>query len=223
VSGPPASKRPPERRALPRQPGRQDLLRQVAELQAENARLREVALVDPLTGLHNYRHFLEQLDVEMERVRRTGAPCSLLMLDLDHFKQVNDLHGHEAGNTVLRQAAGLIKAGTRATDIACRYGGEEFAVILPATDLEGAVRIAERIRRAVKRRAVRHGESELKVTLSAGAACFRYLETTGRSELVQRADAALYEAKRCGRDRVCRLEVPSPATEVSPAEKELLK
>jgi diguanylate cyclase (GGDEF)-like protein len=195
----------------------------VEELQAENARLRELSLVDPLTGLHNYRYFLEQIDVEMERVRRTGAPCALLMLDLDLFKQVNDAHGHEAGNAVLKEAAAVIKAGTRAMDIACRYGGEEFAVILPATNLEGAVKMAERIRRSVKRKNIEHAATPIQVTLSAGAACFGYLDRLSRAEFIELADTALYQAKRGGRDRVCSAATQAPPTEVGPAEKEALK
>jgi len=202
---------------------RQDLLRRVEELEAQNTRLRELSLIDVLTGLHNYRYFQEQIDIEMERVRRTGAPCAILMLDLDFFKQINDAYGHEAGNAVLRETARIIKAGTRAMDIACRYGGEEFAVILPSTSLEGAVRIAQRIRRAIKRAVIEHARIPIKVTVSTGAACFNYLDRVGRDELVELADSALYQAKRSGRDRVCSVSTSAPQSEVTPTEKDLLK
>jgi two-component system cell cycle response regulator len=203
-------------------PSRAELEHAVEALQAENVRLREISLVDMLTGLHNYRYFLEQIDIEMERVRRTGAPCALLMLDIDLFKRVNDTHGHEAGNAVLREVARVIKASTRVMDVACRYGGEEFAVILPATDLAGAVRIAERIRRTLKRRYVQHADVQVQVTISAGAACFGYLDSLSRAEFIELADAALYKAKRGGRDRVCSTG-ETPATEVGLPEKEMLK
>ncbi len=220
MSGRPA-KRPAAAATSP-QPGRAELLRRLGELEAENARLHELSLIDELTGLHNYRYFLEQLDIEMERVRRTGAPCSLLMMDIDLFKRINDGHGHEAGNAVLKACAATIKAGTRAMDIACRYGGEEFAVILPATSLEGAVRIAERIRKTMRRRSISYGSEQLQVTLSAGAACYRFADKTARAELIELADAALYRAKKGGRDQVCQAPEAAVATEVSPAEKELL-
>ncbi|MFH0810521.1 MAG: GGDEF domain-containing protein [Pseudomonadota bacterium] len=200
------------------------LLRQVADLRAENERLRELSLIDPLTGLHNYRYFQEQLEIEMERVRRTGAPCGLIMLDLDHFKLVNDNYGHEAGNTVLQEAAAVIKAGTRAMDIVCRYGGEEFAIILPSTTLEEGERIVERIRRALKRRKILYRETPIRVTISAGAACLRYLDPLTQVQFIELADAALYQAKHAGRDQVCsRLPENALPTEVGPAEKELLK
>lgn len=204
-------------------PSRAELARRIEELEAENARLRELSLIDTLTGLHNYRYFLEQLDVEMERVRRTGAPCALLMIDLDLFKDVNDTHGHEVGNTVLKAAAATIKANTRVTDIACRYGGEEFAVILPATNLDGATRMAERIRRSIKRRPVTHAGVAIPLTLSAGVACYGYTDRLSRAEFIELADSALYQAKRGGRDRVCSAAPEASSTEVTPQEKESLK
>jgi diguanylate cyclase (GGDEF)-like protein len=218
-----AASKPAEGKAASPQPTRQELIRQIEALQAENARLREQSLIDTLTGLHNFRYFQEQLDIEMERVRRTAAPCALLMADIDFFKRVNDTYGHEAGNTVLRETASVIKASVRAMDIACRYGGEEFAVILPSTTLDGAVRIGERIRKALKRRTIEHPPVQMSVTISVGAACLHYLEDLSRAQFIELSDSALYKAKRAGRDQVCGASAQAPATEVTPAEKGLLK
>ena len=158
----------------------------------------EEAFTDHLTGLANRRRFERQLEREITRTLRYSRPFCLLLLDIDHFKQVNDTYGHEAGDEAIRLLASKLQAGTRGIDLAARIGGEEFAVILPETDFEGGLDVAERLRVAIK-------ESQIpavgQITASFGVAEFPLCATTGR-ELMAVADVALYEAKRNGRDRV---------------------
>ena len=175
----------------------------------------EEAFTDHLTGLANRRRFERQLEREVTRTQRYTRPFCLLYLDIDNFKQVNDTYGHEAGDETIRRLALTLQAGTRGIDLAARIGGEEFAVILPETDFEGGLDVAERLRESIK-------EMEIptvgRITASFGVAEFPLCATTGR-ELISVADAALYEAKRQGRDRVERGAVasevnPQPATNV---------
>jgi diguanylate cyclase (GGDEF)-like protein len=166
-------------------------------LQAQAAKLEELATTDALTGAYNRRKFNELILAELERVRRYEHPLSLFILDIDHFKRINDTHGHEAGDEVLVVLADLIRAGIRATDSLARWGGEEFVVLSPEVTLEEAMRLAERLRTAA-------GTYEYsfvgKVTASIGVAQHRTGETP--DELFARADEALYRAKEGGRDRV---------------------
>src|SRR5438067_6882804 len=169
----------------------------------------EEAFTDHLTGLANRRRFERQLEREVTRTQRYTRPFCLLYLDIDNFKQVNDTYGHEAGDETIRRLALTLQAGTRGIDLAARIGGEEFAVILPETDFEGGLDVAERLRTSIK-------EMEIpvvgRITASFGVAEFPLCATTGR-ELISIADAALYEAKRQGRDRV---ERGAAASEVNP-------
>ena len=161
-----------------------------------------LATIDQLTGLHNRRYMVQQLNQFMRRSSAGGEPVSMIMLDLDHFKRINDCFGHGAGDEVLREVAERIQMNTRPADIACRYGGEEFLVILPDTDGDIACSVAERMRVAIASApfALPHGET-IQVTTSVGVA------TTSDSneppaELIDRADRALYVAKNAGRNRV---------------------
>ncbi|MEA2175084.1 MAG: hypothetical protein QOD00_2676 [Blastocatellia bacterium] len=167
----------------------------------------EAAFTDHLTGLANRRRFERQLEREVGRTLRYDRHFCLLLLDIDHFKNVNDSHGHDAGDEALRLLAKTIQAETRGIDLAARIGGEEFAVILPETDLEGGADVAERLREAITR-----AEIPLvgNITASFGVAEFPLCAATGR-ELIVVADAALYEAKRKGRDRIERVNVNSEA------------
>ena len=173
------------------------------ELKATNEQLEELATVDELTGLANYRTFRKRLQDEWIRAARYGHPLSLVMLDLDDFKKVNDTLGHLAGDRVLREFAMLVAGGARATDLPARYGGEEFAIILPHTEGERAVRVAERVRAAVAEFSFLDGETPLKVTVSAGVAT--HPSNTGvqsEEEFLKTADKALYAAKNGGKNRV---------------------
>ena len=169
----------------------------------ELVELREQVITDPLTGLYNLRYFRSALDSELERTLRTTLPTSLMMIDLDHFKQVNDVWGHEVGNQVLKLTARLIKQVTRQLDIQCRYGGEEFVVILPSTTLLLASQVAERLRQQIQESEILVGEQSLRVTASIGVSVRLSHETGTASELIKAADACLYQAKAEGRNQVC--------------------
>ncbi len=166
-------------------------------------RLRSQALQDPLTGLFNRRYLEDRLDREVRRARRRGLPLSLVMLDLDHFKRINDTQGHEAGDRVLQAVAEALETTLRAEDVAARYGGEEFTVLLPGTPLEEACWVAEKLRGAVGRLRVRHAGLILPgVSVSAGVAALPEDGEGDAGELLRLADAALYDAKEGGRDRL---------------------
>lgn len=173
------------------------------ELKKALFRLEQSSQRDGLTGVFNRRHFDQRLSEEMRRVRRYGGKLSLLMLDLDHFKNVNDTHGHVAGDAVLREVAERIGAQVRDTDIFGRYGGEEFGIVLPNTDMGGAVVLAVRIRLAVRAQPVRFEKIDIPVTISIGVTELRP-DTQDRDAFIEEADHALYRAKAKGRDRVSR-------------------
>ena len=169
-----------------------------------HARVAESALRDPLTGLLNRRFFDEAVEAAYSNARRTGLDLSLIVLDLDRFSEVNNEHGHSVGDSVLRRVARSIKAAVREGDLVIRYGGEEFVVIAPATDGEGAVHAAERIRQSVASKGSEPIDGRLvPLTISAGVACL--VDETDGSGLFRAADSALLAAKRGGRDRVTRI------------------
>lgn len=171
-----------------------------AELIKLNKELRVQARIDALTGLVNRRHFLERLDGELHRAARFGLPCSVAILDLDHFKSINDQHGHATGDAVLRAFAQTLGKCLRTTDLAARFGGEEFVVLIPQTPMDGAVDLAERIRVAVLDTTVLVGSETLRVSVSIGVA-----QWSGENpeQLIARADKAMYTAKSAGRNQVC--------------------
>ena len=171
---------------------------------ADNARLEQRATTDPLTGLLNRRALVERLTTEMERALRYDTSVSLLLVDLDHFKHVNDTYGHLAGDGVLRAVSELLTEEARSSDLVARYGGEEFLVVLPETDDAGAAVLAERMRERVAGHLFRAWESDgpLRVTASIGLATFPAARIESVEDLFARADAALYRAKAEGRDRV---------------------
>jgi two-component system cell cycle response regulator len=162
----------------------------------------ELAVTDQLTGLHNRRYMLGQLKALCARATRGGDPVSVLLVDLDHFKQVNDGYGHDVGDEVLREFAVRLATNVRAIDLPCRFGGEEFVIVMPDTTLADARRIAERIRLHVGQSPVRAGgNNALAVTISVGVATSLGADDTPEL-LLKRADEALYEAKAGGRNRV---------------------
>jgi diguanylate cyclase (GGDEF)-like protein len=164
--------------------------------------LRSQSIRDSLTGLFNRRYLEESLELECSRADRTLQPLSLIMADVDHFKQFNDSFGHEAGDIVLRQIADLLRRSARKGDVACRYGGEEFILMLPGSDLGAAIRLAERMRTAVHRLELAYrGRRMGDVTLSFGVAVYS-AAAGGRGALIAAADHALYAAKAAGRNRV---------------------
>lgn len=182
------------------------------QLEALNRDLRELATNDSLTGIANRRAFFERGHREFDNSVRYRTPLSLLMLDLDHFKRVNDRYGHQAGDQVLRQVATWIVEMLRSGDLGARYGGEEFVVLAPHTGLHDAATLAARIKERVSRCPIVYDRRALHVTISIGVAS-RIDGDADLQALLRRADAALYEAKRAGRDRVALADV----TEGSPA------
>lgn len=169
---------------------------------AEVIQLRQQVTIDSLTQLYNAGYFREALVQELERSERTFLPTALIMLDLDHFKQVNDTYGHEMGNAVLIQVAQTIKQSTRKLDIQCRYGGEEFAIILPSTDRFMAINVAERLCQTIAASPVQHDGQELNITASLGLTFYLPGGGNDSTRLIKEADRHLYDAKYAGRNRV---------------------
>ena len=165
-------------------------------------RLERLAAVDPLTDAYNRRFGLGRLQEEYSRAVRAEAPLGILMLDLDHFKAVNDTYGHVVGDRVLRAVARACRRVIREGDVLVRYGGEEFLVLLPGAGVEDVTQIGERIRRAVGETAIVEGDQRVVVTVSIGGTTYREAESGSPQQLVAQADAALYEAKGTGRDRL---------------------
>lgn len=163
--------------------------------------LHAVAVEDALTGLPNRRYLDEILSREIPRARRHGRPLVMLMLDLDHFKRINDERGHVCGDRVLRELARLLEARLRASEFLARYGGEEFAFVLPEADPEGARTFAERIRERVASHVFDDDGESLRITVSIGGASW-HPGMKAESDLIEAADRGLYEAKRAGRNRV---------------------
>ena len=196
----------------------------VEQLQHEVSQLAELVRTDTLTGLFNFRHFRFVLEQEMERTRRTTQTTALIMIDLDHFKQINDQWGHEGGNQALIAAAQVLLQSVRRLDIACRYGGEEFAIILPATDLMTALQVAERVRVHIENLTVPIDGKILRLTASLGVGVYTSLHNESPEQFVARADDSLYRAKQQGRNQICHdgLDMGSKDAAVSREERELL-
>jgi diguanylate cyclase (GGDEF)-like protein len=160
-----------------------------------------MAMTDPLTNLYNRRYFMQRGSEEFKRSWRTSQPLSLLMLDIDHFKKVNDTHGHEAGDMALQQIAAALKSSLRETDILGRMGGEEFAVLLPNTLAKDAGVLAERIRQSVENLLFLVPGASLTITISIGVAMIAD-EMSDMDDMLRNADAAMYKAKHRGGNRV---------------------
>ncbi len=161
-----------------------------------------LTIIDGLTQVYNKRYLFEALEREIIRARRHARELSLLMFDIDHFKQINDEHGHLAGDFVLKELARVIQARIRRDEVLARYGGEEFVVMLPETQLDGARMLAESLRERVAEHSFVFQTDQIRVTISIGVAALTESDKSA-TELLKRADELLYEAKRTGRNRVC--------------------
>lgn len=183
----------------------------VRKLEVQTELLSKLAAFDDLTGAYNRRSLFHHLEAELSRCRRYGRSVSVLMVDIDHFKRVNDSHGHLVGDQVLRSIAQVMQAELRAMDLLCRYGGEEFCAILPETNHPGAGRAAERLRSAVERAKIEHEALSLSLTVSVGGASWSNAAGNEVPDLLARADEALLEAKRAGRNCIRVAPEPTPA------------
>lgn len=175
------------------------LLREKEDLIAE---LDSAARTDPLTQLANRRHMMELLEYENTRMERHKAPCCLILCDIDHFKKINDSYGHDAGDAVLVHLAQALRNGLRKQDSVCRWGGEEFLVLLPETELSGGILLAEKLRALVESSEVIHGRTTLRATLSLGVYASGGKSDKTIEHCIRQADANLYLAKNNGRNRV---------------------
>ncbi|KGU83323.1 GGDEF domain-containing protein [Pseudomonas mediterranea] len=171
------------------------------QLQAANAQLQLLSSTDRLTGLYNRGHWEESLKAAYARHQRYGNNSSLVMFDIDHFKRVNDTYGHQAGDKVIEQVARLVREHVRDSDVAGRYGGEEFGVVLSDTDKAGARMFAERLRKAVEEMDVAYGDVVIRFTISLGVADLSQ-PSNSHADLIAWADEALYTSKKTGRNRV---------------------
>ncbi len=176
---------------------------EVRRLREECKRLQELTQVDTLTGLFNFRYLMMALEGEMERTRRTDLSTGLIMSDLDHFKRINDTHGHECGNEALQWIGKIWHEKLRRIDMACRYGGEEFVVILPGTGLPQAIRAAERLRFALENSPVKLNGKLVRLTASFGVDAYRGRKKLTVETFIKKTDHFLLEAKARGRNRVC--------------------
>jgi diguanylate cyclase (GGDEF)-like protein len=175
----------------------------MVDLRRQIDTLSELVRTDALTDLFNFRFFNETIALEMERTRRGTQPLSMIILDIDHFKKFNDLWGHEAGNHALVHIAKLIKVAIRKLDLACRFGGEEFVILLPNTDLRQAVSVAERLREMIANTPVSVSDTQcITITGSLGIDQFTSLDSDSSESFTQRVDSWLYSAKHNGRNQV---------------------
>ncbi|RJQ48685.1 MAG: diguanylate cyclase [Nitrospiraceae bacterium] len=173
------------------------------ELKNANEKLRELAVKDGLTNLYNRRFFQNLMEKELESAGRYSHNLSLIMIDIDHFKKINDTFGHPAGDDVLRSVTGLLTEALRKSDTAARYGGEEFVVVLPETDIKGAVTLAERIRKLVEKAEIMIDAKAIRITVSLGVTTYTPGKGTKNvAELIKSADTALYNSKQTGRNKI---------------------
>ena len=183
------------------------VVQDVTELATYEQKMMELNITDGLTGIYNRRHFESRLGAECERHERYGRKLSLVMIDIDFFKSINDTYGHQCGDQVLKSVAASIASGIRKSDCLARYGGEEFCCLLPETGIKNALMIAELFRKQVEDLVITYQTSKIKVTISLGVS--ELWASDIPETLLKRADQALYEAKRTGRNKVVTLETTS--------------
>jgi diguanylate cyclase (GGDEF)-like protein len=199
-------------------------LDEVDNLRQQIDKLSALVSTDALTGLYNFRYFETVLQAEMDRSKRSGIPTSLVLVDADHFKAVNDTYGHETGNLALQHLADILRGEVRTTDIVCRYGGEEFAMIFPETHLNLAVKVADRIREQIANRPVVVDDSEVRLTVSMWASVYMKTSVLDHNDFVASVDKYLYEAKQSGRNCICHIDYSDlrSVTEVGVDERAML-
>ncbi len=180
----------------------QEILHYLEELCQLCEELYAQASIDFLTGLYNRRFFEKELELSVERAKRDRLIFSLILLDLDHFKKINDRYGHLAGDQVLKGVGSLIKKSIRKIDIPARYGGEEFAIILPGTGFEGALSVARRLKEKISEADFDAQPQPIKVTASMGVGTYRPLNGLSPQEFFKQIDALLYQAKQAGRNQI---------------------
>lgn len=179
------------------------LMTQSEELRRMNEEFRKLSVTDPLTSLNNRRRFEELMKTEMEMSLRHGDVNSILVIDIDHFKKINDQYGHPGGDAVLRQVANNLKSNLRKTDILCRVGGEEFVALCKRADKQAAMAVGEKMRRDIESKPPRFGDQLINVTISVGIATTNELNVSqGADELYRQADASVYKSKELGRNRI---------------------
>ena len=181
-------------------------LDEIARLRAEISELSELVATDSVTGLFNYRHFKQALQTEMDRSKRSSIPTSLVLADIDHFKTVNEQHGHEVGNLVLKQLAETCRGALRTTDVVCRYVGEVIAIIFPETHLNLAVKVADRIREEIAATPIVLESGEINVTVSMGASVYVKTSVIDQVDFIDSVDRFLHEAKQSGRNCICHID-----------------
>lgn len=199
-------------------------LQELQNLRQEVDLLKEQVRTDALTGLYNFRFFSDALPLEMERASRSFQPLSLIILDIDHFKGFNDRWGHEVGNKALSHVAQLIALTIRKLDFACRFGGEEFVILLPNTDLRQAINVAERLREIIANTSLVQEQDSITITASLGVDEYRGNHSDSPEGFLERVDSWLYQAKYAGRNRVKGpvIEPADVSTTVTTEEKDAL-
>jgi len=198
------------------------ILDSIGQMQQALKILKEEAQTDALTHLFNSRYFHRALSREIERTSRTGQPTTLILLDLDHFKKVNDTYGHLAGDKVLQSVAEILQTSLRKLDIPCRYGGEEFAILLPSTPLLVAVQAAERVRQQIESARIRWDGIDILITASLGLGTYSVDSKVTAPAFLEQVDKCLYESKRRGRNRITHGKQDQSTSEISSDEKAAL-